>query len=214
MGRAILRLLAGDRRHLRIEGLENVPTDGPLVVVSNHISNLDPLLFGGYFPRTLFAMAKREMYGQPLVAWWLAGCNCLPVDRSAPDRRAVSMALEILRNRGRLLVFVEGTRSRTAAMQHPEPGAGFLVRRSGARVQPVAIWGTEQARGARMLLGRRPRITMRYGVPFTVAPAGRGEDQAIAEELGRRIAALLPPRYRGVYADSDLTGWESSSPSS
>lgn len=202
LGRMFLRLVL----KVRIEGRENVPAEGPLVVVCNHISNLDPMLFGAFFPRTLFAMAKRELSGNPLTAWWFAGCNCIPVDRSAPDRRAVTRALSVLRRKGRLLVFLEGTRSPTATMQQAEPGAGFLVRRSGATVQPVAVWGTEHARRRSIPMRRRIPVTMRFGAPFAMQLDGRRDDAAIADEMGQRVAALLPPRYRGVYGEPGADG--------
>src|SRR5579884_3785252 len=89
-------LSAWFRRHLRIEHLERVPMQGPLLVVCNHISNLDPFLFGGFMPGTMYCMAKRELFSLPPLAWLLAGCNCFPVDRGAPDRRALRTSLDIL----------------------------------------------------------------------------------------------------------------------
>ena len=197
IGRWYLRLLS--RRRLRIEGEHNIPIDGPLLVASNHLSNLDPMLLGGFFPRTLFALAKREMYVNAAVAWFLGGCNCIPVDRGGADRRAVTRALEVLRRRGRMLVFVEGTRSRDGTMHRAEPGVGFLARRSGAPVLPVAISGTD-GRGGRSGLLRRREVVLRYGEPFHLELAGRRDDAAIADEIAARIAQLLPADRRGVYA--------------
>lgn len=202
VGRWYLRLFSW--RRLRIEGLHNIPADGPLLVASNHLSNLDPMLLGGFFPRTLFALAKREMYVNPAVAWFLGGCNCIPVERAGADRRALSRALHVLRRGGRLLVFVEGTRSRDGRMQRVEPGIGFLARRSGARVLPVAISGTDMhARRSGLL--RRRELVLRYGAVFELDLAGRRDDAVIAGEIAARIAALLPPWRRGVYADPETS---------
>ncbi len=194
LSRLYLRLLS--RRRLRITGEANIPSDGPLLVACNHTSNLDPMVIGGYFPRTLFAMAKREMYFTPVVAWFLAGCNCIPVDRGGADRRAVTRALDVLRRRGRLLIFVEGTRSRDGTMQRAEAGVGFLARRSGASVLPVGLSTDSNKRG----LLRRRQIQVRYGEPFELELTGRRDDAAIADEIATRIAALLPAAQRGVYA--------------
>jgi 1-acyl-sn-glycerol-3-phosphate acyltransferase len=195
LSRLYLRLLS--RRRLRIVGADNIPADGPLLVACNHTSNLDPMVIGGYFPRTLFAMAKRELYFTPPVAWFLAGCNCIPVDRGGADRRAVTRALEVLRRRGRLLIFVEGTRSRDGTMHRAEAGVGFLARRSGARVLPVALSTDEASRG----LLRRRAMVLRYGEPFDLQLDGRRDDPVIADEIAVRIAALLPTSRRGVYSD-------------
>lgn len=197
VGRWYLRLFS--RRRLRIEGEHHIPQAGPLLVASNHLSNLDPMLLGGYFPRTLFALAKREMFVNPPVAWFLAGCNCIPVARGVADRRAISRAVDVLRDGRRLLVFVEGTRSRDGAMRRAEAGAGFLARKSGAPVLPTAISGTDRRRGPGGLW-RRGEIVLRYGEPFTLDLAGRRDDAAIADEIAARIAALLPPWRRGAYA--------------
>jgi len=191
--RILLRLLFLGR--LQLEGAEGVPLEGPLLVASNHISNWDPLILGAFFPGTLFAMAKRELFRPAPVAWLLAGCNCFPVDRGNADRRALRISLDLLRGRRRLLLFIEGHRSRGRGMLPAEAGAGFLLRRTQAPVLPVAIWGTERAlRLAGGLLPRRGRIRVRYGRPLTVS--GRS-DQEIADAVAAEVAALLPSRYRG-----------------
>jgi len=75
------------------------------------------------------------------------------------------------------------------------------VRRSGAAVLPVAVWGSERALGRGRLLPRRVPITVRVGEPFTPEPRGAGrDDRALADEMGRRVAALLPAEYRGLYS--------------
>ncbi|HAW10480.1 MAG TPA: 1-acyl-sn-glycerol-3-phosphate acyltransferase [Chloroflexi bacterium] len=192
--RICLRLLFLGRLHL--EGADGVPLEGPLLVASNHISNWDPLILGAFFPGTLFAMAKRELFRPPPVAWLLAGCNCFPVDRGNADRRALRISLDLLRRRRRLLLFIEGHRSRGRGMGPAEAGAGFLVRRTQAPVLPVAIWGTERVlRPAGGLLPRRGRIRVRYGLPLTVS--GRS-DQEIADAIAAEVAALLPSGYRGA----------------
>ena len=196
-------------RRLRWEGLENVPAGpGPLIVACNHLSNLDPLLMGGFFPRTLFAMAKKELFPNRLMAWIWAGCNTFPVDRGTADRWALRTAIDVLRGGGRLLFFVEGTRATSPGMKRAEPGAGFLLRRAGApgappvAVLPVAISGTERALVKGRLLPRRVPLRLRVGPAFTpeVGEGGARDDQAVADQVAARIAALLPPEYRGHYA--------------
>jgi len=193
--RGFLRVLFA--RRLSFEGAEGVPLEGPLLVASNHLSNWDGVIFGAFFPGTLFAIVKRELFRPAPLAWLLAGCNCFPVDRGAADRRALRICLDLLGNRRRLLVFVEGHRSRRPGMGPAEPGAGFLVRRTHATVLPIAIWGTEDAlRWTGGLLPRRGPIRIRYGRPVTVS--GR-TDREIAGAIAAEVAALLPARYRGIH---------------
>jgi len=188
-------------RSLRIEGVDRIPEHGPLLMVCNHLSNVDPFFFGARVPGTMFCMAKREIFAwNPLIAWLLGGCNCFPVQRGAPDRAALRTSIALLAHGGRLLIFVEGTRARKPGMQAVETGVAFLARRSGAQVQPVAVWGSENALGKGRALPRRATVHLRFGEPFTPElPAGRHDDAALAEQIALRIAALLPPPYRGVY---------------
>jgi 1-acyl-sn-glycerol-3-phosphate acyltransferase len=196
--RTLLRVLF--LRRLHFEGGANVPLEGPLVVASNHISNWDGVIVGSFFSGTLFAMVKREVFRPPPLAWLLAGCNCFPVDRGTADRRALRISLDILRGHGRLLIFVEGHRSRGGGMRPAEAGAGFLVRRTRATVLPMAIWGTERAfvrSGG--LLPRRGHLRVRFGRPVAISG---GSDQEIADAIAAQVAALLPPRYAGTHGHS------------
>jgi 1-acyl-sn-glycerol-3-phosphate acyltransferase len=198
LARVVLRAFFG--RDLRFDGMERFPLDGPLLVVTNHLSNVDPFLFGAFAPGTMFCMAKRELYRHRAIAWILAGSNCFPVDRGTADRWALRTALDVLAKRGRLLIFLEGTRAKSPGMKRAEAGVGFLARRSGARVLPIAIWGTERSLPRGRRLPRRVPVNISVGEPFVPAEeTGRTADQQVADAIGRRIAQLLPQEYRGVY---------------
>jgi 1-acyl-sn-glycerol-3-phosphate acyltransferase len=195
------RLLLG--RRLRILGLENLPEKGPVIIAGNHLSSLDTILIGGNTPGANFAMAKRELFGTPLIAWMWGGCNTFPVDRHTADRWALRTAIDILERGGRLILWVEGTRSETPGMRRAEPGVGFLLRRVPCDVVPVAVWGSERVLLKGRLLPHRAPVTMRFGRAFTPdVGAARRDHQAVADQVGAHIAALLPPEYRGVYADA------------
>lgn len=208
--RLAARALLGRRLH--IEGAENVPERGPLLIACNHLSNLDPFLIGGFTPGTNYAMAKRELYANPLLAWLWAGCNCFPVDRGAADRWALRTALAILERGGHLVIWVEGTRAAKPGMKRAEAGVGFLLRRSRAPVLPVALWGTEVVLPRGRRLPRRADVTLRFGTPERIDVDALGDNQAVADAVARRIAALLPPQYRGFYADAVGEGDEGGKP--
>ncbi len=190
-----LRLLMG---HLSpggvdVAGLDLVPARGPLLVCSNHLSNLDPLVFGAVFPRVMHAMAKAEMFDNPWLRRYLEQCNCFPVRRGAPDRRALRSARAVLDSGGSLVVFPEGHRSYGAGMLPFEPGIGFLAIQTGATIIPCGVWGTEAALPRGRLLPRRAKIHFRVGTPYR---AVGGRPQEVSEEIQRRVSELLPTRYR------------------
>jgi 1-acyl-sn-glycerol-3-phosphate acyltransferase len=194
-------------RLIRVEGVENIPDGpGPLVVASNHLSNLDPLLHGSFFPRTLFAMAKRELFPNRFAAWMWGGSNTFPIDRGRADRRALRTAIDVLRRGGRLLLFIEGTRATSPGMKRAEPGVGFLIRRaapgSSIPVLPCAVWGTERALVKGRFFPQRVPLHVRYGRVFTPQVGAGHDDQAVADEVAAHVAALLPAEYRGLYADA------------
>ena len=169
MIRALLRLFCG----FTVTGRQYEPRVGPVIVVSNHLSDLDPLVVGSALRRPTRFMAKEELFTPPLVRWWVTACGAFPVRRGEPDRRAIRTALEILRGGGVLVMFPEGTRGRDRTLRPPEPGAAMLALRSGAPILPVAVLGTDLVfpRDARRL--RPSRITVRIGPPIRTDGAGQ-----------------------------------------
>jgi len=186
-----------------LEGRPFEPREGPVVVVSNHLSDLDPLVVGAALRRRATFMAKHELFRIPLLRWWITACGAFPVRRGAPDRRALRTALEILRQAGILVMFPEGTRGRDRTLRPPEPGAALLALRTGAAILPVAVLGTDKVlpRDARRL--RRSAITVRLGAPIRLdgtvkdGQMMRREDREQVEAVGRlfmqEIAHLLRP---------------------
>ena len=192
--RAVLRWWFG----FRVDGREHEPASGPLVVVSNHRSDLDPLVVGSALRRRVTFMAKQELFRVPVLRWWISACGAFPVRRGEADRQALRTALKILADEGVLVMFPEGTRALGRELRPPEPGAALLALRAGAAVLPVAITGTDEVlpRGAHRL--RRSTIRVRIGEPIPVpgvdgngAKAGREEINLLGRRYMAAIAALL-----------------------
>jgi 1-acyl-sn-glycerol-3-phosphate acyltransferase len=190
----------------RLEGLENVPRDGAVLVVANHCSNLDPLFVGwavGHRTgRILHFMAKDEMNHWPLIGFLARSAGVFFVRRGEGDRAAQRLAFELL-NEGRMIgVFPEGTRSRDGVLREGRAGAALLAIRTGVRILPVGVAGTHRQFAS--WLPRRNRITIRIGQPFSlpVQPDGLDRDalRTGTERMMQAIAALLPAEQRGRWA--------------
>lgn len=211
--RRLLLLALRPFLQLTIEGLENVPASGPLLVVANHAHNADPILLEMAITRPLHFMAKQELFRNPLLAWGLRRAGAFPVDRGRPDRAAIRHAEALLAQGIAVGMFPEGTRSKSGKLQPAFPGAGLIAVRSGAPILPATIVGTERPSlrlantasktGAGGTVQRRHQVTIRFGVPFALPTATDGSriNAAVATELMMtELARLLPAAYRGVYA--------------
>jgi 1-acyl-sn-glycerol-3-phosphate acyltransferase len=206
--RAIFHVLAWillrSRGHLHVEGLENVPRKGPAIVVGNHIATVDPPMVGALVPRLdVHYMAKSEVFRTRFARFFLRGWNTFPVVRHSADRRALERGLQVLREGHILVLFPEGSRSTDATLTRGFPGAGFIARRSGVPVIPVAIWGSEDVLPKGVYMPRSADLHVRYGGPLQIpdrrADGSRLDNQEAVDIMLRAVADMLPERYRGVY---------------
>jgi 1-acyl-sn-glycerol-3-phosphate acyltransferase len=198
---------------IRVEGaLEKIPRQGSLIIAANHLSNADGVLVGGWLTpalgRRIHWLGKREMVDWPILGHLARAGSVHPVDRGTADIEAFRLAQRILDEGHVMVIFPEGTRSPTGALQEAKNGLSILALRTGATILPVGVAGTDRF----WPRGRFPRpggrLTLRVGEPFRLADILPADvDRRTAKGLATtaimaRIAALLPPRHRGVYADA------------
>ncbi|MYA18870.1 MAG: 1-acyl-sn-glycerol-3-phosphate acyltransferase [Chloroflexi bacterium] len=190
---------------LEVVDASNVPAEGRVLVVANHLSNFDPVLVAACSPRQVRTMAKREMFETPLVGWTVWAYGAFPVRRHSADMGALRVGRNHLLAGRAVLVFPEGTRAPERALIPALPGSAMLALLGDAPVVPVAVNGTEALSGPGAILGGllrgRPTVRVRFGEPFALAGGGPSASRAEegTDQLMRRIAALLPERYRGAY---------------
>ncbi len=212
--RPTLKLLFWDlllRRVFRItvEGLEHVPARPPYLVIYNHVSVLDPPLILATWPIWLEAVAASDVLRRIAHApfTWLYGI--IPVDRGKPDRAFLDYVVGVLHQGYALALAPEGTRSHTPGMQRAWTGLAYIADQSNVPIVPVGLIGTEDQALYRALRLKRPRVTVRIGEPFRLPPLAswpvpRKWARRYNTDLAMyRIAALLPPEYRGVYHDPE-----------
>jgi 1-acyl-sn-glycerol-3-phosphate acyltransferase len=201
--RVSLRALA----RVRVEGLDRVPDDGPVIIAANHMSNADPPFIGGWLGPALGRrptfLAKASLFKGPL-GLVIRSLGAEPVKAGGSDIDAYRTAKGILDRGGVIAILPEGTRSYDGAMAVPKPGVSLLATRTGALVIPVGISGTDALLARERRLPRiGSRIILRVGPPFRLqVPAGADRRAALADadtELMRRIAALVEPRHRGPW---------------
>jgi 1-acyl-sn-glycerol-3-phosphate acyltransferase len=176
---------------LETRGREHVPPSGAALLVSNHLSVLDPPLIGVAAPRPLTFLAKAELFEIPLFGRLIRAVNARPVRREGGDAAALRAALRILENGGALLMFPEGTRREEGALGPPRGGAGMLAALSGVPVVPVYVSGSGHAwpRGRRF--PRPGKVTVTFGAPLSFARgAGAGKKERY-EMIGREMMAAI-----------------------
>ncbi len=196
---ALSRLLARLLLRLKVQGVESIPLTGPVLLTMNHLGGADPILCIGFVPRALTVTGKVEILGWRILGAVARVYGMIPLRRGEPDRATLKRLLGVLQSGGALLIAPEGRESLTGALEQGKTGPAFLAQHAGAPILPVAITGTawrDILPAWRRL--RRPCVTLTFG-PVYALPAGL-ERRAAADEIMQRIAALLPPEYRGVYA--------------
>jgi 1-acyl-sn-glycerol-3-phosphate acyltransferase len=201
--RTLLKLIA----RFEIRGKENVPLTGGMIISSNHIGILDIIMVYFAIDRTDLFIPVAEKWEQ--IGWikWLGKqLNFLFVDRYNPDLKAMRKMIALMEEGKCLVIAPEGTRSRVGSLIEGKPGVAYLAARSGFPVVPVAITGTEdEIILANLKRLKKSKVTLTAGNIFTIPPLPKtNRDAALQnyiDEIMCQMAALLPEKYRGVYAD-------------
>ena len=177
----IARFAFGALIGLRVRGEEFPWKTGNLMLVCNHISDLDPPVLGSTIPRQSFFMAKHQLFSCRMSEFYMPKIGAFPVNRDTVDTQALRTGLEVLQKGFVLVVFPEGTRSTDGQLLPVKPGVGLLAVKSQVPVLPAFIWGTDHP--FRAFLRMSP-CTVTYGKP--ILP---GEISDIRRTGGTRLVA-------------------------
>jgi len=197
----LITVLARLMFRIRFEGRRNVPPRGPLIIASNHVSNLDPPLIGIAVPRKVRHMAKRELFKVALLFAFMKSIGTIMVDRGH-GKQALLDAVAALKSGDCVVIFPEGTRSPDGRLHKGHSGMIIMAVRAGSPVVPTVIFGSEKAMGKGSKRIRSVPVTVRFGEPYTVVYSGEGESvprDVLEREcfaVMSRIEALLPAEMR------------------
>lgn len=160
---------------ITVTGLDNVPAEGPVILVANHASILDPLVLGVALKRRIVFMGKAELFRIPVLRTLIRALGAFPVRRGQVDREAWMTAIATLEGGKVLGIFPEGTRTEDGSIGEAHSGAARLALRTGAVVVPVGIQGTYSAlkKGTARLRRTKITVTIGRGMRFEPDPDGR-----------------------------------------
>lgn len=172
----------------RIEGSEQVPPTGALIVVANHASDFDPPIVSSCVRRPVAYMAKQELFQVPVLGTAIRLYGAYPVKRGSADRSAIRAALAQLQAGWAVGVFLEGTRTVDARIHHPKLGAAMLAAKVQAPLLPVSLWGTQAIVPKGTKLPQPVPITVRIGQ--VIDPPQSGDRSALEAVTQQCVAAI------------------------
>ena len=193
-----------------VEGRENIPRTGPLLLASNHLSFVDSMVIPLVAPRRVVFLAKSEYFtGQGLhglwMRWLFTALGAVPVRRGTHGaaQEALDSALEILKDGLAFGVYPEGTRSRDGRLYRGRTGVAWLALTAGCPVVPVALTGTQEIQPVSSRVPRIRKVTVRFGKPLDFShllgakpgPARREATDAVMAAIHELSGQELAPRY-------------------
>lgn len=181
---------------LTVNGSENFPREGAVIVAANHVTNFDVFPMQISLPRAIFFMAKSELFKNPLMDIALRNAGAFPVYRGKKDQWALNHAAKVLEHAQTLGMFPEGTRSRGEGLRLAKTGAARLAIQTQTPIVPMAITGSDTFFKE---FPKKNPVEVHLCPP--IVPQNGEDPLALTDRVMYCIAAHLPPEMRGVYAE-------------
>ena len=205
--RWLIRLIFNLIADVNVIGQEYVPREGSCVIATNHLGIVDvPMAFYALDRWDMFVLIGEKWEKVKLFRWIGKYFNFVFIDRFNPDIKTLRKVISLMEKNNILIIAPEGTRSRTGSLIEAKPGVSYLATKLNRPIVPVGITGTEDKTiMSNLKRFRRSRMTVTAGPTFTLPPLPREHrDEALkqyTDDIMCHIAALLPEKYRGVYAN-------------
>jgi 1-acyl-sn-glycerol-3-phosphate acyltransferase len=188
-------------------GKQNVPLTGPVLLVSNHQSNLDPVLVGLACPRQLKYLARQGLFFFPF-SLWIRALGAVPIDRERGALAGIRATLELLKQNNAVLVFPEGSRTLDGRLHEMLPGFCLLARRSRATIVPLAVEGAFAALPRGSFLVRPHSIGLTFGAAIPFTQFNQLSDSELTELVSSRIADALAATRRDLSTSSQTAEFQ------
>lgn len=183
---------------MKVEGLENFPLDGAVIVAANHNTNFDVFPMQLSLPRPIFFMSKAELFKTPLEPF-LRNLGAFPVNRGEKDEWAIRYARKVLVHGQTLGMFPEGTRSKGRGLNVAKTGTARMAIELNCPIIPMAVIGSDQFFKR---FPYRSRVTVKLLPP--ILPNPHDTPLSLTDRLMFALAAGLPEEMRGVYAEAPI----------
>lgn len=179
---------------LEVEGAENLPREGGVLIASNHCSYLDPPVMGASVERQVHFMAKKELFNIPGLNFFMRRTGTFPVARGTANRSAIRKAIEYLSSGEVVGIFPEGTRTKSGTMKNGEIGAAMLAAKAGVPILPMGIKGNIRVFQMKGIIPKFSKIKVKIGKPIEVPlqpKADREQLKAILDKVMEEIRKLV-----------------------
>lgn len=187
--RVFTRIYSAAVLKIRCDGRENIPTSGGALVIANHQSQLDPLLFGMMFDRRLNYLARQSLFRFSLFRWLIQFLDAIPIDRDGSGLGGLKETLKRLKRGELVLIFPEGTRTEDGEIAQLKPGFLSVAKRSGVPLLPVVVEGAFESWPKGQAVPMPKVIQVEIGQAITAEEIESSTEQEIMAELDRRLRA-------------------------
>ena len=176
---------------LEAQGVNNIPKEGGVLFLSNHVSFLDPVIVGSAANREIHYMARSNAFDIPGLGKLIAVFNAYPVNRGAPDLGALRKTISLLKDGNAVLIFPEGTRSVDGALGKARDGACFIAHRAGVPTIPVFHSGAERVLPRNSKRLRRAKLTVTFGEPLELTAEEFETRREMYQQMGNQIMEAI-----------------------